>query len=153
MTARVAPIRIVRARGADVPRLVPLFVAYRRFYHRASDPTAARRYLARRFARDEAVVFLAERASVPVGFTLLYPTFSSLAMKPVWILNDLFVVPEARRAGVATRLLERARAMAQRSGAVGLLLDTARDNRAAQRLYASSGWTRDEKFLHYELNL
>jgi GNAT superfamily N-acetyltransferase len=64
-------------------------------------------------------------------------------------LNDLFVVPDARRRGVGTRLLRRAREFARDAGAEYLTLETARDN-PAQKLYEADGWKLDTQFLHYE---
>lgn len=86
-----------------------------------------------------------------LGFTLLYPTWSSLSMKPWWNLNDLYVVPAARQRGVARALMERARRLAEESGASGLGLETAKDNFAAQKLYEQLGWKREEEFFRYEL--
>ncbi len=94
------------------------------------------------------MVFVAEGPAGAVGFTQLYPSFSSVSMKRLWVLNDLFVAPEHRRGGVATRLLEAARAHARETGAKGLSLQTATDN-PARRLYESRGWKRDEVFLTY----
>jgi ribosomal protein S18 acetylase RimI-like enzyme len=153
MSSRYRAFRIVRARTRDLGDALPLFGAYRRFYHRSTDPAAARRYLSARLARGEAILLVAYEGREPMGFTVLYTTFSSLAMRPLWILNDLYVRPPARRRHIATRLLDRAAAEARAAGAVGMILDTARTNRRAQRLYAACGWTRDEKFLHYELTL
>ena len=45
------------------------------------------------------------------------------------------------------------RAAARETGAVALSLQTARTNRAAQRLYESLGWKRDEEFVEYALPL
>jgi GNAT superfamily N-acetyltransferase len=101
------------------------------------------------------VVFLAERDGRPVGFVQLYPVFSSTAARPrrLWLLNDLFVLPDARGGGVARALMQRARRLAEETDAVGLELATAHTNLAAQRLYESLGWRRDEKFPRYELTL
>ena len=142
-------IRVVRATLQDVDRLVPLFGAYREFYHRPADPDGSRRFLTERLTRGESVVYLAEDPGATLGFTQLYPTFASLSMKPWWVLYDLYVVPAARRRGVASLLLDRAKQLAQETGADGLSLETARDN-PAQKLYEAHGWKRDEIFLHYE---
>ncbi len=145
-------VSIRRATSSDVDRLQPLYAGYRAFYRGAPDPEAERRFLTERLARDESVIFLAERGGATVGFTQLYPTFSSVAMRPLWILNDLFVVPAARRSGVGAGLLRRAKEFARETGAEGLVLETAVDN-PAQRLYEAEGWARDTAFLHYELLL
>ncbi|HTT74066.1 MAG TPA: GNAT family N-acetyltransferase [Thermoplasmata archaeon] len=143
-------VRVRRATVADLDRLAPLFAGYRAFYRGAPDRRRERAFLAARLARGESVVFLAEVEGRPIGFTQLYPVFSSVAMRPLWILNDLFVVPDARRRGVGAALLGRAKAWARATGAEGLTLETAVDN-PAQRLYEAQGWTRDTAFLHYEL--
>lgn len=146
------PVRIVRASVRDLDRLVPLFGAYREFYERPADVRNSRRFLRERLSRSESVVFLATDRATVLGFTQLYPTFASLSLKPWWVLYDLYVVPSARRRGVASRLLERATEFARASGAAGLSLETARDN-PARHLYEKLGWRRDQVFLHYEFNL
>ena len=83
----------------------------------------------------------------------MYPSFSSVSMRPIWILNDLFVAEEARRRGVGARLLRAAREHAQKKGAVRLALATAVTNTKAQALYEKDGWRRESAFLHYEYEL
>jgi ribosomal protein S18 acetylase RimI-like enzyme len=70
-----------------------------------------------------------------------------------YLLNDLFVVPDARRAGVAVALMREAADFARAMGAGGMSLSTAHTNTAAQRLYESLGWKRDEQFREYNLAL
>ena len=147
---------VVRQAGpADADLVAPLFDAYRQFYEQPSDPALARAYIAERLERHESVIFLAERDGRPVGFVQLYPLFSSTAARPrrLWLLNDLFVAPEARGGGVGRALMARARLLAQETDAVGLELATARGNTTAQRLYESLGYRRDDGFLRYELGL
>ena len=74
-------------------------------------------------------------------------------MKRLWILNDLYVVAEARRHGVAKALMERARQLALETSAESLALETAVDNHNAQRLYEQLGWLRDQEFFRYALRL
>jgi ribosomal protein S18 acetylase RimI-like enzyme len=100
-------------------------------------------------------VFVAERDGRAVGFVQLYPLFSSTAPRPrrLWLLNDLYVAPEARGGGVGRALLERARGLAEETGAAGIELVTAATNTVAQGLYESVGYRRDEQFLRFELGL
>lgn len=147
---------VVRQAGpGDVDAVAPLFDAYRQFYRQPSDPALARAFLAERLARGESVVFVAERDGRAVGFVQLYPLFSSTAARPrrLWLLNDLFVAPEVRGGGVGRALMDRARRLAEETGAVGVELATARTNTVAQRLYESLGYRVDEQFLRYELGL
>lgn len=149
-------IEVVRATPDDLSLIVPLFEGYRQFYKQAPDPEGARRFLAAHFEENSSVIFLAFRIDEQgerhaCGFTQLYLSFSSVALKKLWILNDLFVASEARRLGVGRALLERARAFAAETGARGLTLKTAVDNYTAQSLYEAAGWKRDEQFYSYNL--
>ncbi len=147
-------IMIVRhATVEDIPQVGELFDAYRVSYEQASDRDAAVEFIGQRMQNGDSVVFVAERDQELIGFTQLYPTFSSVAMRRVWVLNDLFVTPTARRLGVGRQLLEAAAAFGRSGQAVRLELATATDNVGAQRLYEGLSWKRDEVFLHYSLQL
>ncbi|MEP7199042.1 MAG: GNAT family N-acetyltransferase, partial [Chloroflexota bacterium] len=121
------PITITRATADHVDLAAPLFDGYRQFYKQASDLDGCRHFLHERLTRDESVVFLAMMDDKAVGFMQLYPSFSSISIKPLWVLNDLFVAPDARKLGVGSLLLERARQHAVETGAKGLTLSTAAD--------------------------
>ena len=147
-----ADITIARAERKDLEDVIPLFDDYREFYEAGSDHAAARAFLTERTERGESVIFLAYAGPHgPVGFTQLYPSFSSVSLKRLWILNDLFVRSDVRRGGVGRALLERARQHAVETGAKGLILSTAVTNKPAQALYESCGWLRDEEFFQYHL--
>jgi len=148
----MAGIQIHRGSIKDLDDLVPLFDGYRQFYGRRSDLTAARAFLGHRIERDESVVYLAYTGPrEAAGFTQLYPSFSSVSLKALWILNDLYVRSDVRRGGVGRALLERARRHALETGAKGLTLSTGVTNKAAQTLYESCGWQRDDEFFQYHL--
>jgi GNAT superfamily N-acetyltransferase len=144
-----AGVTVERAGLHDLEALVPLFDAYRVFYRETSDLDGSRKFLEARLRRDESVIFIARQGPEAVGFTQLYPAFSSTAMCPMWILNDLYVRPSVRRRGVGALLLERAKQLAAETDAESVILDTAVDN-PAQRLYEARGWRLDREFLHYE---
>ena len=142
---------IVQATPADVGDVTPLFDAYRQFYGKPPDVEAARRFLFARLSKDESVLFVARIEGRVVGFVNLYPVFSSVHLTRQWILNDLFVAPEARKHGVGRALTERARQLAETTRANGLTLETAIGNQTAQKLYESLGWKRDDEFYRYFL--
>ena len=79
--------------------------------------------------------------------------FSSVSATHVWILNDLLVLPEARRGGVARALLTAAADFARADGALRLELETDHDNHTAQALYQAMGWTLYDGTLRYRLPL
>jgi ribosomal protein S18 acetylase RimI-like enzyme len=136
---------------ADLDALAPLFDGYRRFYQQPGDLPLARAFLGERLEQRDTVIFLAELDGVAVGFTHLFPIFSSTRCQRLWLLNDLFVAPEGRSKGVARALLRAAEHHARATGACGLELATAHSNTPAQRLYESLGWQLDTTFRHYEL--
>lgn len=144
---------IVRASVEHLDILAGLFDGYRQFYQQPSDVAEARVFLQARLANEESVILLALGEQGGMGFTQLYPTFSSVSMKRLWVLNDLFVASHARRLGVGEALLERARVFAAETGAKGLMLETAVDNLTAQRLYERLGWQRDTEFYVYTLSV
>ena len=147
-------ISIRQASVADLDAVAPLFDAYRQFYGKPSDPDLARAFLLERFAHDQSVIFLAQdRDGAAVGFTQLYPSFSSVSAARIFILNDLFVAPAARRQGTASLLLRAARDFGRSAGAVRLILATAVTNESAQALYESEGWERERAFYVYNLLL
>ncbi len=138
----------------DLDTIAPLFNAYREFYRQPADIGRARAFLAERFAHHESVIFLGlDEKGRATGFTQLYPLFSSVRANRKYLLNDLYVVPAARRSGVARRLIAAATDFARANGASSLSLSTATDNLPAQRLYESLGWQRDSGFFEYNLGL
>ncbi len=146
------PTVTVRPAGLeDAPRLAELFDQYRMFYAQPSRLPRAQAFLRERLERGDSRIFVAEHEGRIEGFVQLYPSFSSLSMGPIWVLNDLYVDPEARGAGVGSALLERAHKLAEETGAAHMTLATARDNRSAIELYGKMGWQTDDAFLHMYL--
>ena len=148
--------RIVTADLGHLDVVVPLFDSYRGFYGCRSDEAQARKFIADRLTNEDSVLILAivdspGAQSRGIGFTQLYPSFSSVAMKRIWILNDLFVADEARRSGIGRQLLAAAADFGLNSGAARIELSTATDNMAAKSLYESVGYSLDQLFDHYQL--
>ena len=146
-----SPITIRQASLTDLADLAVLLDDYRQFYGRTSDLDAASAFLRQRFEHGQSSLFIAFEGETAVGFTQLYPSFSTVSLARVFILNDLFVHAKARRKGVASQLIQAAAAYAQSLGAVRLSLSTATDNENAQALYQSLGWQRESQFFVYHL--
>ncbi|MGE7945526.1 GNAT family N-acetyltransferase [Lysinibacillus sp. NPDC093688] len=134
---------------ATVGEVVPLFNAYREFYGQQSDLEQAEQFLLERLNKEESVIFLAYLDERPVGFVQLYPTFSSVAMKKAFILNDLFVAEHARKHGVAQALMEQCYSYCLQKDARYITLETATDNVRAQKLYEKLGMKIDDGVFHY----
>jgi GNAT superfamily N-acetyltransferase len=137
----------------DLERLLPLVQAYRVFYKKQPEPKRERAFIERHLKRKTATIYLAEVNEIAAGFVQLFRTYSTVHLSAVWILEDLFVVPQYRGYGVAAMLLDHARLHALRDGASGMFLETAYDNESAQRVYERAGWTREGRFYKYNAPL
>jgi GNAT superfamily N-acetyltransferase len=140
----------VREAGlSDLARLSVLFDQYRQFQGQASDLPGARAFLEARLANRESFIFIAASQGQAVGFAQLFPSFSSVSLKRVFILNDLFVSASGRRQGIASQLLGTLETFAWSNDAARLTLNVARQNPAAQALYEARGWKQDAVFFMY----
>jgi len=147
-------VNVRQATIFDLDLIAPLFDAYRQFYRKPSDLGLARRFLLERFQHNQSIVFLAvQQDGSAVGFTQLFPSFSSVSAVRIFIVNDLFVRPDARRKRVGALLLAAAASFGRAVGAVRLTLSTEVTNEAAQALYEAEGWTRQTEFYVYNLAL
>ena len=135
---------------SDISAISELFDLYRQFYEQPPNLRLAQEFINERFAKQESVILVAEDDQLGLaGFCQLYPTFCSVEAKPIYALYDLFVLPSARKVGVGRLLLQAAEAKAALEGKARMDLTTARTNKAAQSLYESLGWVRDEVFFAY----
>ena len=132
-------VDVRQATVADLNLLVPLFDAYRQFYRKPSEPERARRFLLERFEHNQSVIFMAFEGAAAIGFAQLYPSFSSGAMARIFILNDLFVAPDARGRGTGSALLLAAAEFGRSAGALRLVLSTEVTNTTAQSVYERLG--------------
>jgi ribosomal protein S18 acetylase RimI-like enzyme len=137
-------MNIITVTMDHLEQIAPLFDAYRVFYGQVPDLAAAREFLRQRLLLRETVLFLAFENEEPLGFTQLFPSFSSVGMQRLWILNDLFVIPESRGQRVGEKLIERALIHAKESGAKGVVLETAHTNTSGQKLYERMGFMRED---------
>ena len=139
---------IGRAKKKDIDKLSVLFDKYRIFYKQSSDIDNARSFLKKRMKRMESVIFVAEERKDLVGFTQLFPIFSSVSMQRTWLLNDLYVNEKARGMGAGTGLLNAAKDFGAETNSKWLLLQTAADNFTAQRVYEKNGWIKETDFFY-----
>ncbi|WP_197411228.1 GNAT family N-acetyltransferase [Colwellia sp. TT2012] len=147
-------INVKRATDADIDSVSKLFNSYRVFYNQVSDQALAFEFISERIKQDESVIFCAIKDNGEyVGFTQLYPNFSSVSAQRTWILNDLYVSSSARRLGVGKKLMNAAKEFAVTTNAKGLSLQTAENNVNAQTLYESIGYKKSSGFYNYFLDL
>jgi len=145
MTIRQATIN-------DLNQLSVLFAQYRVFYEQPFEPDEATLFLKERLSKEESIVFIAIENDHNTGFIQLYPSFSSVGMKKIWILNDLFVSANHRKKGIGQLLINHVLAYCKETGGKKVVLSTAYDNLNAQMLYEKLGFTRSD-FYNYEITL
>ena len=134
----------------DIAQLAKLFDAYRQFYEQAPNIALASTFIAERLNKRESVIFAAENdVKQLIGFCQIYPSFCSVAAVKIGVLYDLFVDANARKTGAGKALMLAAHEYAKNNGFARLDLSTAKTNLAAQALYESLGWVRDEVFYTY----
>lgn len=144
---------INKASLKDLDLITSLFDLYRQFYNQSSDPVSAKEFLSARISNNESVIFWAldEDNIAGMGFVQLYPLFTSVGMKRLWLLNDLFVHADYRKIGVGEALMETAREFAVETKAKGIILETQKTNSQAQNLYDKLGYKRDKEHYYFYL--
>ena len=150
-------ITIKQVTLAEANLVVDLFNQYRIFYHQPSDIEMAKAFIEARLENSESIIFVAlNETQKPVGFTQLYPKYSSARLSKNWILNDLFVDENYRKQGIGELLIRKAMSFATCQGSTFVQLETAVDNYTAQRLYEAIGFTKQEndtEFFLYKIGL
>jgi len=147
-------ISVKRATLENLDEISELFNSYRVFYEQDSNMELAATFISERMKNKESVIFYASNENgKALGFTQLYPTFSSVSARSFWILCDLYVSSSARRLGVGKKLMEAARIFAIENGSKGISLETAKSNVNAQALYESLGYKRNPDVYNYFLSL
>ncbi len=137
-------MKIREAVEDDLKELSLLFDAYRVFYRQSSNIEGARNFIKDRLIFQDSKIFVAEEKDTLFGFVQLYPRFSSTQLKRTWLLNDLFVSPEARGKQLGVRLIERAKVLAVTTNSVGLMLETEKSNTIGNNLYPKTDFILDE---------
>lgn len=137
---------IIRIGAHQADLVFDLFDKYRVFYKKESDIEIAKSFIQARLGNNESVIFVAleESAQNPVGFTQLYPTYSSVRVIKNWILNDLYVEKDYRKQGIGEQLIRTAMDFAKSEGSNFVQLSTAVDNFTAQSLYEQIGFVRQD---------
>ncbi|EMK3400971.1 GNAT family N-acetyltransferase [Vibrio diabolicus] len=143
-------MKIEKVNKSYLEAVAQLFDSYRQFYGQEPNLSGARAFIDDRLNYSDSVIFLAlDHQDQPLGFAQLYPSYSSVAMKRMWYLNDLFVVESARQQGVGKALLQRVKTYARESDALTVKLATAVDNESAKKLYISEGYSKITAFEHF----
>jgi GNAT superfamily N-acetyltransferase len=145
----IAPIA-----AGQMDALLPLIAAYQRFYEVEDVDDERNRAFFSAFLdpSDRGTMLGAWGDGELLGYACLYWSFTSLIPAETVLMNDLYVVPEARGQGIGRALIDASAAVARRRGAARLTWMTAQDNETAQRLYDATG-AAGEASIEYELEL
>lgn len=136
-------IEINSATKESIPAITMLFNDYRMFYKKENDIDSAKKFILDRFNNKDSFIFSASYNNKIVGFTQVYPTFSSLQMKKIYVLNDLYISKEYRSLGIGRRLIEHVKEIAKKNDINTIVLETASDNIKAKALYESLGFDKE----------
>ncbi len=121
-----------------------LFNHYRHHYGESDGDARAREWLSEMVRTRRLTVWAAwpdtEPDTAPVGLATSHEMPASLVLGTFWQVRDLYVIPGARRRGVAAALVGAVRDAALVAGATRLSLVTEPDNAAALSLYRGLGF-------------
>lgn len=147
-------MNIREAKQEDIIQLVLLFDGYRVFYRKESDVDQATIFLNKRLQEKDSQIFICEnKEGTLTGFVQLYPLFSSIRMKKLWLLNDLFVDPKYRGNGISKMLIERSKQLVKETSACGMFLETEKSNTIGNNLYPDTGFVLNSGSNFYEWNV
>ena len=143
-------MQIVQAGIQDLENLTSLFEDYRVFYRQPTNWKGSRKFLADRMDGNQSTIYLAlDDQDKGIGFTQLYPMFSSTRIGRLWLLNDLFVNPAHRGRGISILLIERAKELARETKALGIILETEKTNKIGNQLYLRADFILKDDTNHY----
>ena len=135
----------------DLNSLTDLFEGYRTFYQKPSNQIEAKAFLNERLKQGDSKIYVCENDNHQLcGFVQLYPLFSSTRIKKLWLLNDLFVHPDARGLGISKQLIERAKQLVKETKAAGMMLETGVSNKIGNQLYPKTGFKLIDTSNFYE---
>ena len=149
----VASCFVKKAGLDELEQLTDLFLGYLDFYRKSPERKEAKQFIKDQLENGTSEIFVAQEKEKLIGFTQLYPSYTSVGMKRLWILNDLFVEASSRKKGVATALIMAAIDKAKSTNASGLMLETEHNNDKAQLLYEKLGWKKSTDYFVYYYSL
>ena len=139
--------------ASDIPAFLELVQALADYEKlRGPDPEARER-LARDALADPPPfsVLLAERGSRAIGYAAYFFTYSTFLALPTLFVEDIFVLPDARRGGAATALMRALAQEAVRRGCGRMEWQVLTWNQPAMDFYGRLGARQVDDWLTYRL--
>lgn len=146
-------LQTIKCDAGHCDELSVLFNDYRVFYGQISDLESARNFISERLSKDDSAIFVALEKNTMCGFVQLYPSFSSVALKRTYYLNDLFVNESFRRKGIAEVLVNKSIDFAKENSAARITLCTQIENDAAINLYNKCGFTINTAYDYFNFTI
>ncbi len=143
------------ARPADAPAVIDLICALAEFEHLPPPDAAGQaRLLEHGFGpkpRFETWVAEVPGQPNPVGYAIIFETYSTFEARPTIYIEDIFVLPQFRGLGIGTGFLKQCLSLAQERDC-GRMEWTCLDwNRRAQCVYESLGAKPMKEWILYRL--
>lgn len=149
-TANVTIRRATAADGAAFIALVRGLAAYEKL--EPPTPEGEKRLLRDAFGEKPRIdVLLAEKGGRAIAYAIFFETYSSFLALPTLYLEDVFVMPEARRLGAGKAIMRFLAAEALRRGCGRLEWVVLDWNALAIGFYDKLGATRLKEWLPYRL--
>lgn len=142
---------IRKATLSDVVPLIVLITEFRKFYKQESNPEKLQTFLEERIHKEDSEILVAVVENQLAGYAQLFPSFSTIKLNKIWILNDLFVLEAFRGKGIASLLIKTILKFSKATQRKQVWLLTGNDNKSAQQLYSKLGFN-NTKFKHYVYN-
>ncbi len=143
-------MKIVQATLEQLSDAASLFEQYRMFYKQEPNPSGAEEFIRDRLLNKDSDIFLGYKDDVCLGFMQIYRCWDSVSMTKLVFLYDLFVVPKARKHGIAEELIDRAKRLAKDIDAGMIMLQTHdKSSNPAIPVYEHNGFEKDTEFIVY----
>ena len=139
----------------DIPELLGLMRLYCDFYgvHPSDDALLAMSSSLLASPEDEGMQLMArDERDRAIGFATIFWSWNTLIAARIGVMNDLYVIEDARGTGVAEALIVACKERCRSHGAAEVCWQTAKDNRRAQTVYERAGADRAE-WLDYSLQV
>ena len=137
----MVPVRVTALTEPAADQLTGVAVVFDQYRRHYGQPVVAGQTLAwltEQTSHRRLAIFVAHAGKDLAGLATILVVPASLRLGCSWQLRDLYVVPSARRSGVARALVGAVRQAATAAGAIRLSVQTEPGNVAALQLYRTS---------------
>jgi GNAT superfamily N-acetyltransferase len=143
-------VSIIAVTMANLEMVLPLIADYQTFYHATPDTERNRAHFGALVTTPAigAQWMATNHTGNAIGFVTAYRAMSSVSAAKRCLLNDLYVAPDQRGAGVGRQLILHCTNWALSEGYPGVYWQTDHDNYTAQKLYDSLPTSREAVYIY-----